>query len=103
MADAAAPSVREALHAGTSTDGAAAAPIVAARAQQREHPRMAMHVSSNAAATDYSVRRLGTSKLERPSRLGWPVSWSTGFVGKYLTSFYYRNVIYIRNILRRSN
>ena len=55
------------------------------------------------ATLDWPKRRLGGSKLERPPRIGWTASWSTGFVGKYLNSFYYRNIMYIRNILQRSN
>ena len=102
VAAAAAPSVRAPSHDGASTDGAVAAPTVV-RARQRGHRRMAMHIASNAAPFDLPKRRLGASELERPPRLGWTASWSTGFVGKYLNSFYYRNTIYIRNILRRSN
>ena len=83
---AAAPSVREASHDGASTDGAAPA-LTAARAQQRGHPRMAMHVDSNAATPDYLVRQLVASQLERLSRLGWMSSWSTIFVNYYLNSF----------------
>ena len=79
-------------------NGAEAAPTVA-WAQQRGHPRMLMHVGSNAAAPNYSLQQLGASELDRPPRLGWPASWSTGFVGKYLNSFYYRNTRYIRNML----
>ena len=96
MAAAAAPSVREASHDGASTDGAAAAPT-AARARQRGHPRMAMHVGSNAAAPNCSVRRLGASELERPPPwLGWTASWSVGFVGRYLNSF--SIVTYVSNL-----
>ena len=98
VAAAAAPSVREASHDGASTDGAAAA-STAAQARPRGHQRMAMHVASNAAALDWPKRRLGGSELERPPRIGWTASWSTGFVRKYLNSFYYRNIMYIRNIL----
>ena len=102
VAAAAAPSLREASHDGASTDDAAAAPT-AAQEQQRGHQRMAMHVATNAAALDWPKRRLGASKLERPPRIGWTASWSTEFVRKYLNSFYSRNIMYIRNILRRFN
>ena len=77
MAAAAAPSVLETSHDGASMDGAAAAP----------NPRMAVHVVSNAVAPDYSVQRLGASKLECPPRLGWTASWSTGFVDYYPITF----------------
>ena len=86
MADAAAPYVREASHDGTSADDAAAAPTFTC-ARQRGHPRMAMHVVSNAAAPDYSIQRLGASKLKRPPRLRWTASWLTGFADYHPNSF----------------
>ena len=82
----AAPSVHETLHADASMNGAAAA-LTAARAQQRGHPRMAMHVGSNAATPDYLVDWLGASELARPPRRGWTTLWSTGFVDYYPNSF----------------
>ena len=48
---------------------------------------MAMHVGSNAAAPDYSVRQLGASESARPLWRGWTASWSTGFVDYYPNSF----------------
>ena len=63
VAAAAAPFLREALQDSASTDGAAAEPTTA-RARQQPHPRMAIHVSSNAAAPDWPKQRLG------------PVNWS---------------------------
>ena len=99
MAAVAAPSVREALQDNAGTDGAAAA-HKASRARQQGHPRMAMHVGSNAAAPDYSVRRLGASELEHPPRLGWTPSWSTGFFGRYPNRFFVCDIVYIPNVLR---
>ena len=102
MATAAAPSVREASHDGAITDDAAAAPT-AAQARQRGHQRMTMHVAADAAVLNWPKRWLGGSELDRSPRIGRTASWSTGFVDKYLNSFYYRNIIYMHNILRRSN
>ena len=51
-------------------DGAAAA-STAAWERQRGHPRMAMHIGSNAVTRDWPKRRLEARKLECPPRLGW--------------------------------
>ena len=61
-ADTADPFVSEVSQDGTSTDGAVVAPTIA-RARQPGLPRIAKHVGSNAAAPDYSVRRLGGQRI----------------------------------------